>query len=124
MRILVVDDDDAICLTLHTILSTQKHEVTCVRDGAGGVAACAGADFDVALVDWTLPDISGLEVMAQIRRRSPRTRVFISTGQDAFAVSQALGEDQADGIITKPFAVKQLLETIAALAPVEPAEAA
>jgi DNA-binding response OmpR family regulator len=117
MRILVVDDDDAICLTLRTILSTQKHEVTCVPNGTRAVEAAGGGGFDLALVDWTLPDISGPEVMAQIRALSPPTRVFISTGQEAFAVSQALGENQADGIVTKPFAVHELLEAVARLAP-------
>ena len=117
MRILVVDDDDAICMTLQTILATQKHEVTCVRNGTSAVAAAEEGGFDLALVDWTLPDISGPEVMAQIRTLSPQTRVCISTGQEAFAVKQALGENPADGIITKPFAVRDLLDTIAGFAP-------
>ena len=117
MRILVVDDDDAICMTLKMILATQKHDVTCVRNGEAAIAAAEGGDFDLALVDWTLPDIGGPEVMAQIRALSPRTRVCISTGQEAYAVSQALGENRADAIVTKPFAVGDLLDTVARLAP-------
>jgi DNA-binding response OmpR family regulator len=125
MRILVVDDDAVICHTLRAILATQQHEVTAVFTGAGAIEALeGGGDFDVALVDWTLPDTTGPEVMARIREVCPRTRVCISTGQEAYVVKQALGENQADAVIPKPFAVKELLAIIAGLIPDGPAEQA
>lgn len=75
-RILVVDDDESVRAVIGVLLE-RDHEVVLVSDGASALAAIEAHDFDVALLDYELPDMKGTEVGFVLRRRSPLVKVIV-----------------------------------------------
>ena len=67
--ILIVEDEEAIATLLRYNLEREGFKVAVARDGEEGLAALAEHRPDLAIVDWMLPYVSGLELCRQIRRR-------------------------------------------------------
>ena len=70
MRILLVEDNEALADGLSAILKGTGHAVDLVRDGASADAAIASENFDLVILDLTLPEMDGLEATRQIRQLS------------------------------------------------------
>src|SRR4051812_11187872 len=68
-RVLIVEDDRNIVLTLERTLGREGYDVRTARDGSAAKAEIASFKPDVALLDWMLPDTSGLDVLKWIRTR-------------------------------------------------------
>ncbi len=79
-RILVVDDDPAILQVLSRFLRKQGYEVTATASGREALASLANADLPLAILDLNLPDVSGLELMSQLKSASPDTEIILFTG--------------------------------------------
>ena len=75
-RILVVDDDESVRAVIGVLLE-RDHEVVLVPDGRSALRAIEEQDFDVALLDYELPDMKGTEVGFVLRQRSPRVKVIV-----------------------------------------------
>ena len=75
-RILVVDDDESVRAVIGVLLG-RDHEVVVVGDGASALAAIEEHEFDVALLDYDLPDMKGTEVGFVLRQRTPRVKVIV-----------------------------------------------
>jgi two-component system response regulator HydG len=69
MNVLVVDDDIAICRILHRMLSDEHFNVQTSQSVADALGAVEGEPFDVYLLDYKLPDGSGLDVAERIRSK-------------------------------------------------------
>ena len=67
MRILLVEDNDALSDGLSAILRGTGHAVDVVRDGASADAAAASENFDLVILDLTLPELDGLDVVRAMR---------------------------------------------------------
>lgn len=67
MNVLIVDDNQAAADLLQELLALQDHNARCTYTGREALAMAQSEDFDVALVDLTLPDIPGIEVARQLR---------------------------------------------------------
>lgn len=110
--ILIVDDDPAIVRLLRSALETFQREhsfkTVVVSDGAEALAALQRATFDLVLLDMHLPRMTGLEVLAQMRRLQVQSPVLMLTGNnDAKAAADAL----AAGIfayVPKPLDLRRL----------------
>lgn len=81
IRALVIDDDPAMCRKLRGLLEAESYEVVSFTDPQEGLDYSANVACDIALIDLRLPDCDGNEVIAKLRRKSPRTRVV---GMSAF----------------------------------------
>lgn len=84
IRVIVVDDHSVGRLGLRTVLAEHKG-ITLVAEGETGAQACELAEKhkpQVLLIDWTLPDGNGLEVIRQVRRLSPTTQVLVLAKHD------------------------------------------
>ena len=68
-RILIVDDDPAMQRILHAWLEMAGYETLAAWDGAGGLESLGQSPFDLALVDYRMPGMDGLEVLSQIEER-------------------------------------------------------
>src|SRR5690606_6813679 len=102
-RVLVVDDDDAIRRVVRRSLHRAELDVVEAADGGAALQCQREAAPTVAIVDVHLPDTTGLELMAELRRRDPELPVILLTG----AASE---EDRvrglvsgADDYVVKPF---------------------
>jgi len=116
-RVLVVEDDADIALSLRYNLEREGYAVTVVGDGERALADAEKSPPDAVLLDLNLPGMDGLEVCRQLRRRAGTARVPI------LMVTARVGEGErvtgldegADDYVTKPFAVKEVLARLRAV---------
>ena len=79
-NVLVVDDDPDICKYLKDILSRKRYKTTIVDCGREAIKSVNQTDYDIVLLDLSLPDIEGYKVMVHIKQKNPETIVIIITG--------------------------------------------
>ena len=114
-RILVVEDEPALVLTLSDRLRSEGHEVEVRTDGDSAFEAARAGSFDVVLLDIALPRRSGLDVCRDLRREGVDTPILMLTARADLTdkvVGLKLG---ADDYLTKPFEMIELLARVEAL---------
>jgi len=111
-RVLLVEDEAPIARTLARALSARGYEVTVCDSGLSAVATIVAQPPDVLLLDVSLPDITGWEVL---RRLSPAERQGF--GLIVYSASplapDRVAEFQPDGVLVKPFPIDALVRLIA-----------
>jgi two-component system KDP operon response regulator KdpE len=112
-RILVVDDEPQLRRALRTTLSALGFIVADAESGEAALEILRGSTFDVILLDVNMPGISGLETCRAIRSRSDAGIVMLTVRDRAADKIEAL-DAGADGYVTKPFDVNELLARIRA----------
>jgi DNA-binding NtrC family response regulator len=85
--VLVVDDDIAICRIVHRMLSDGQYEVRVAHSVVDALGAVEQKAFDVYVLDYKLPDGSGLDVAARIRSKRGATPIILISGYDPSAVA-------------------------------------
>jgi DNA-binding response OmpR family regulator len=125
MRILVIEDDEALGASLTWGLRAEGYAVQLVTDGNEGLWQATEHDFDLIILDVMLPGLDGYQVCTRLREARNWTPVLMLTAMDA-DLDQAEGLDLgADDYLTKPFAYPVLLARLRALlrrgAPARPA---
>jgi two-component system response regulator MprA len=115
MRILVVDDEQAVREALDRALRLDGYEVDLAGDGGEALAMIAKRPPDAVVLDLMMPQIDGLEVCRRLRAGGDRTPVLILTARDAVS-DRVTGLDAgADDYVVKPFALEELLARLRAL---------
>ncbi len=113
-RLLLVEDEPGLVLTLRDRLTREGYSVDTSADGESGLERAAGEAFDLVLLDVMLPRINGLDVLRELRKRGIETPVIMLTAKGQIAdkvVGLKLG---ADDYVTKPFEMMELLARIEA----------
>lgn len=114
MRILIVEDDEKIAQNIKLLLSS-KYQVDSTDSVDDGIVKILSKDFDLAIVDWMLPDGSGLDILESVRDENISMPILMLTARkNTDDVVQGL-EAGADDYLTKPFKSKELLARIATL---------
>jgi DNA-binding NtrC family response regulator len=107
-RVLVVDDEPMVCLSLTNWLEEENYSAKAVEDGPKAVAAFREENWDVVLLDLRMPGMDGMEVLKQIKEISPHTVVIMMTAYASIqSAVQAMKEGAYDYIV-KPLDVDQL----------------
>src|SRR4051794_18842655 len=115
VRVLVVEDDDAIGNALLAVLGAARYEVTRTASGAATLAAVEDAQPDVLLLDLGLPDMDGVDLCRRLRRGCPDLAIVVVTARDD-EMDVVLGLNAgADDYITKPFRLGELQARLAAV---------
>ena len=127
-RILLVDDEPALRKMLTDRLRAEGYRIDTADNGVDAATMARTGDYDVIVLDLTLPRRDGLEVCRELRREGADTPVLMLTARDAIA-DKVLGlKTGADDYMTKPFECSELLARVEALLrrrvaqPAEPAE--
>ena len=110
--VVVVDDDAAMREMLNDVLQALGQQVTVLPDAASALAACAVGTWQVAFVDVKLPDRSGRDLAAQLRRRDPALAVVLVSGWGT-DIDDAAADPAVDLTARKPLSlatITQLLE--------------
>ena len=117
MRILVAEDDGRLADVLTQALTEEGWEVERVADGrsAYGRALPGGLPYDVLLLDWMLPGLSGVEVCGRLRAQGVITPVLMLTARGGVPDRIAGLDAGADDYLTKPFDIDELLARLRAL---------
>ncbi|MGN0613469.1 MAG: response regulator transcription factor [Porcipelethomonas sp.] len=115
MKILVVEDEEAIADALVHILNKNKYIANACYDGESGLDNALTGIYDLIILDIMLPMMNGLDVLRSIREQKITCPVILLTAKDEVA-DKVKGLDYgADDYITKPFAVDELLARIRCL---------
>jgi two-component system, OmpR family, KDP operon response regulator KdpE len=121
-KVVVIDDEAAICRALRINLTARSYEVTTAGDGASGLATVARERPDVIIVDLGLPDMDGSDVIRGIRGWSSAPIIVLSARENETTKVAAL-DAGADDYVTKPFGMDELLARLrAAVRRAAPAE--
>jgi DNA-binding response OmpR family regulator len=101
--VLVVEDDEPIRTLVAEVVRLQGHDVLEAANGSQAIELASSGQPDLVLVDWVLPDISGTEVILELRRQGLTGPVVMLTARSA-KMDEVVGlEVGADDYITKPF---------------------
>ena len=123
-RVLLVEDEPGVVLTLGDRLRAAGYAFESVADGEAGVARAAAAPpVDVVLLDVMLPGIDGFEVCRRLRRRGLRTPILMLTARGEVSDRVAGLRLGADDYVAKPFDPEELLARVEALLRRAPAPA-
>ncbi len=108
MRILVVEDNEPLSSGLKSVLKDGGYSVDTVGDGLAADAAIATTPYDLVVLDLTLPEMDGLEVLKRLRARRESCAVLILTARGALKERITGLNLGADDYLTKPFEVPEL----------------
>lgn len=112
VKILVADDEKASRMALEIPLRLSGYEVTTAAGGREAIALGRERRFDIALVDFYMPDLNGLEVLHALREIDPRLRVIILTAQGSLEIALRAIEEGAFEFIAKPYAIEEMLALV------------
>jgi CheY-like chemotaxis protein len=121
-RILVVEDERAVREVLVDVLRGQGHEVVACMDGTAALPHIDGPAFDLALVDLSMPGLSGWEVAQRLRAARPEVPIALVTG---WGDQIDLGDAQARGVdylVAKPFNVDDMIRLVSSVLEREPGD--
>ena len=111
-KVLVIDDDSAIRDSLRLSLRELSCDVETEGDGARGALLGLEKDFDVVIVDVTLPGMNGLDICRKLRLAKPLLPILMLTSR-ASETDVLMGLEQgADDYLTKPFRMSELLARV------------
>ena len=108
MRILVIEDDDAVRAALRRALMLAGYEVLLAADGEEGLLQAQTAVPDALVLDLGLPRVDGMDVCRQLRQTGNRTPILVLTARDAIEDRVAGLEAGADDYLVKPYDVREL----------------
>ncbi len=114
--LLIVDDEEDVLGVLTEYLTTLGYRVVPAASGHEALERLRTTTrFDVAVVDWTLPDIGGKEVIQAVRERQPDCCIIVTTGHGAEVVNEAYAGVVGGSIVRKPFTMRTLSTRVAML---------
>jgi DNA-binding response OmpR family regulator len=118
-RILIVEDDPSVGAAIAVTLAREGYDTIHALDAGIGMRAFESSHFDLAIIDIFLPDISGVEAIAELRRRAPAMPIVAISGfifresiepvLDYFALAANAG---ATVCLRKPFTSRQLIAAL------------
>lgn len=114
-RLLIVEDDAGLSMVVEDLLRAEGHEVTVAADGKKGLALATSGSFDLLILDWMLPGLSGIDTCHRAREQGFDGAILMLTarGQVQDRV-QGLNRG-ADDYLVKPFESDELLARVGAL---------
>jgi DNA-binding response OmpR family regulator len=124
-KILVVEDNAELADNVQEWLTMEQHNVDVCGDGVQALAFLDTYEYDVIVLDWALPGMSGIEICKQFRSRGGVTPILMLTGRRTVDDKETGLDAGADDYLTKPFELRELSARIRSLmrrAPAAPTE--
>ena len=115
MRILVVEDEADLAAAVVEALEAEAYAVDAAGDGAAADELATVNEYDLVVLDWSIPPPSGLELLAAWRERGLDVPVLMLTGRGGVEDRVSGLDSGADDYLTKPFAYAELLARVRTL---------
>jgi len=112
VKILIVEDEAGISQFLKQGLEEENYEVAVADNGKTGLQSAQQNAFDLIILDWMLPEMNGLEVCTEFRKKNTTTPIIFLTAKDTIQETIAGLKAGANDYIKKPFNFEELLERI------------
>lgn len=114
-KILLVEDDINLAEQVQEFLSLENFVVELAHSGEDGLQLLSSFKFDLIILDWSLPEMSGLGVCRQYRQSGGQAPIIFLTGRDSVTAKEEGFNSGADDYLTKPFHPNELVARIKAI---------
>lgn len=114
-KILVVEDNDELRENIREWLLMESYLVDAVADGTQAIAYLDTYEYDLVVLDWTLPGMTGIEICKQFRGKGGVTPILMLTGRRTIDDKETGLDAGADDYLTKPFEMRELTARARAL---------
>jgi DNA-binding response OmpR family regulator len=111
-RILLIDDDKSILQTLSIVLQEEGYVVDTAESGKEAVDMSFASFYNLAVVDWRLPDVEGTKLITQLKETTPKMAKIMLTGYPSMNNAIEAVNQHADAFLLKPVDVDELLKKI------------
>ncbi len=114
-RVLIADDDPAICTLIDTVLKKGPYEILVRNDAESALVALNLEDpFDIIICDFMLPGISGIDLIERLRAddRTSRVPILMISGHTNYAMDGRAKSAGANMFLNKPFTISQLRSAV------------
>ncbi|MBW1750811.1 MAG: response regulator, partial [Deltaproteobacteria bacterium] len=112
-KILLVDDERSIRVTLGEFLRDSDYEVEVAADATQAKDMLSSENFDVVVTDIVMPRITGVKLLEAIRESSPFVQVILMTGEPTVQTASEAVRAGAFDYLTKPISREELIKTVA-----------
>jgi CheY-like chemotaxis protein len=114
LKILAVDNEASVTLSLRYVFNGSRYDLTCVDSGHAALARLdANFDlYDVIIVDERMPGMTGMELVRAIRQRGINGRIIVVSAHLSPEVREAYGQMGVQDMFSKPFNVDELRSTV------------
>jgi len=115
VTILLVDDERELAEPLSRLLGREGYSVDVASDGQAGYRLASQNQYDLLILDWMLPEVSGVEICQRLRQGGQSVPVLFLTAKDTIDDRVAGLDAGADDYLVKPFELRELLARVRAL---------
>jgi DNA-binding response OmpR family regulator len=114
MHILLVEDEVPLARFIELELSAEGYQISVAHDGIAGLTLARESNPDLAILDWMLPGLTGIELCRRLRATGSKIPVILLTAKDEVSDRVAGLDAGADDYVVKPFSIEELLARIRA----------
>lgn len=114
-KIFMAEDEAKLTIAIKDLLLMENHHVDSAANGGDALNQLLTGGYDLAILDWNLPELSGLEILQAIRSRGSSMPVLMLTGKSGIDDKEAGFGAGADDYLTKPFEGRELIARVKAL---------
>ena len=111
-KILLIEDDAGIVMTLRRVLKDEGHEVLVEKRGDTGLALARDDSFDVVITDMKLPGLSGLDIVRELHTAKPRLPIILMTAHGTTETAIQATKSGAYDYLVKPFEIPEFIELV------------
>jgi len=111
-KFLIVDDNVLLCWAMKKIIGDQNLHVETAYKGSDALDALSRNIYDSVFLDIHLPDLNGFDLLENIRKTSPNTKVIIMTSEDSEYYKQKAIAEGAFQYVTKPFSTPEIRDIV------------
>ncbi len=111
-QILVIDDEQQVLGAIRETLRCKGYEIACAGSGREALGKMRDCLFQAVITDVKMPEMDGLDVLREVKRRSPETPVILLTGHGTVSNAVAALKEGAFDYLLKPFTAQQLLDVV------------
>ncbi len=111
-KVIIIDDEKNLRTGTQRLLQSEGYEVDTAENGTEGIKLSTANDYDLAIIDLKMPDIDGIEVLREIKKKKPNTVCFIATAYASYDTAIESTKIGAYGYIPKPFTPEELIQNL------------
>lgn len=114
-KILLLEDDEDVGSSVAHTLEAERYTVEWTKSGQDALSRARVSDYDLLILDWSVPDLSGVDVCCQFRADGGKTAILMLTGRHLVSEKVTALDAGADDYLTKPFHMNELAARVRAL---------
>ncbi|KIL42010.1 histidine kinase [Gordoniibacillus kamchatkensis] len=113
-KILIADDESVLRMLIRDTLEDEGHEIEEASDGAEALEMLAEREYDLLVLDYMMPRMTGIEVIAELARRSEpgRMKILMLTAKSQQSDQEQIRASGADAFMAKPFSPAELARLV------------